>query len=543
MASFRHIVFFAAAVLLFSLPAFSAEDPINVEVVINIVGDSNSANVEKALKKANDILGQAGIKLVPVKVNDPFKVGNNDNKLTDAEGYDAVDKGEEELNSTCGSGNGMKVTIANDVWTEKPSTSGWSIHRKPVVFAEPNNDPNKMGRTIAHEICHSLTLNYDLYDPNYATDIMYGYTGGGTMMTPEQIAEIRKGAKRRIPGWLGRTARRAWTWIKKTGKGLLDGLNDLYVNGLPVDISSQPMLQFLDIRTVSALCENPDQPGAALVIEIGPQGEYPPPESFFDVFYHIQFDTNHDTLMDGQLTIRIAREPGMPGPLRSEATYFNMVTGLMMPVPLMVHTNERHYSPIEEGTSYVPMIANNSLEVILPLAMMEIDGRAFLDGVVMTVHQNAMIHSPIGFLNPGDNVMEEIEPMVIRTESPCQCRQVTMITAGRAGNDPQWPEKPQTVEFIGCDFAGDVGLYINDELKAVAVADPDGQVSVRLDVSSFEQGAYEVMLQELFDKTTPTRADYAIGYLDLRPVIEGDIDDDGHVNLADLAILAQDWLK
>jgi hypothetical protein len=118
-----------------------------------------------------------------------------------------------------------------------------------------------------------------------------------------------------------------------------------------------------------------------------------------------------------------------------------------------------------------------------------------------------------------------------------------MITPRRAGNDPQWPEKPQTVEFIGCDFAGDVGLYINDELKAVAVADPDGQVSVRLDVSSFEQGAYEVMLQELFDKTTPTRADYAIGYLDLRPVIEGDIDDDGHVNLADLAILAQDWLK
>jgi hypothetical protein len=105
-ASFRHILFFrggSSSVFTFRL---QCRDPINVEVVINIVGDSNSANVEKALKKANDILGQAGIKLVPVKVNDPFKVGNNDNKLTDAEGYDSVDKGEEELNSTAAPATG-----------------------------------------------------------------------------------------------------------------------------------------------------------------------------------------------------------------------------------------------------------------------------------------------------------------------------------------------------------------------------------------------------------------------------------------------------
>ena len=312
------------------------------------------------------------------------------------------------------------------------------------------------------------------------------------------------------------------------------------VNNVPVDIGAFQQLNFLDVRTVGAFCENPDQPGAELIIEIGPQGYYPP-DSFFDVLYHLDFDINQDAILDGRLTIRIWREPTVPEVLFSEAIYNNFETGWFV-VPLLVHTNERHYGPIEEGTTYVPIIANNSLEAAIPLSAMGIDGTAFIDGVIVNTTMEAMIHSPIGFLNPGDIVTDVIAPMEIKTESPCECREVHMISSGQGENDPQWPDKPKSVDFIGCDFAGDVGLYVNDELMQVAMADINGDVSIRLDVSGFAQGTYTVMLQELFDETTPTRADYAIGYLDLRPVIEGDINDDGHVNLTDFAILAENWL-
>lgn len=542
MSYFKHICFFVASVFLFSVAtAFCAQDPINVEAVVNIIDSSDSSNVAEAIKKANEILGQAGIRLVPVKVNNPYNTGNGDGDLTDAEGTTAVGEGEQELSDTCGSGNGLKVNIADDVWVEKPNTNGWAIHRRPVVFTEPDSDPNVMGETIAHEICHSLTLGKDTYDPNLKDNLMYGYTDRGTNLTADQVAEIRKGAMKRVGGWFSRMLLRVWTLIGKAGMGLLDGLNDLQVNGLPVNISGFDELNFLDIRMVETFCQNPDQPGAELIVEINPQGAYPPPDSFFDVFYRIDFDTNQDGIPDGLLTMRVWREPSVPGELFAEATYDNGL-GLVLPMPLQVHTNERHYTPAQ-GMPYEPVIFNNTLEAAVLLAMMGIDGTAFIDGIVVNTSMEAIVHSPIGFLMPGNMVTDEIATMVIKTESPCECRQVHMLASGRAENDPLWPDKPKYMDFVGCGFEGDVGLYINDELAGISVADAHGDVSIRAEVGGLPQGTYTVMLQELFDTATPMRADWAIGYLDLRPVIEGDINDDGHVNLTDLAILAQDWLK
>lgn len=540
MSAFKHVCFLATAVFLFSMAAFCAQDPINVEAVVNIVDSSDDSKVAEAMKKANEILGQAGIKLVPVKVNKPYTTGDGNGNLTDAEGTAAVGEGEDELDDTCGSGNGLKVNIADDVWVEKPSTNGWAIHRRPVVFTEPDSDPNVMGNTIAHEVCHSLTLGKDTYDPNDKDNLLYGYTSRGTSLTEDQIAEIRKGAKKRVPSWLGRNIRRAWKWITKAGQALLDELNDIMVGGVPVNIIGFAQLNFLDVRTVEVSCENPDAPGSELIVEINPQGAYPP-DSFFDVFYRIDFDANQDMIPDGRLTMHVWREPSVPGQLFAEATY-DTFAGALWPVPLQVHTNERHYTPAE-GMPYIPVIFNNTLEAALPLTMMDIDGTAFLDGIGVNTMMEAIIHSPIGFLMPGNVVTDEIAPMVVKAESPCACREVHMISSGQAESDPQWPDKPQYVDVIGCDFAGDVGLYINDEPMGVGVAGPDGDVSIRAEVGGLAQGTYTVMLQELFDETTPTRADWAIGYLDLRPVIEGDVDDDGHVNLVDFAMLAENWLK
>lgn len=538
----RHLLL-SSLLFVFTSNVLVASDPINVEAVINIVDSSDSSKVAAALKKANEILGQAGIKLVPVKVNKPFNTGNNDNKLTDAEGYKAVEEGEQELDNTCGSGNGLKVTIADDVWIEKPSTSGWSIHRKPVVFAESNNDVNSMGRTIAHEICHSLTLGYDLYDANDANDIMYGYRGGGTTISEAQKEEIRKGAKKRVPSWFGRNSRRAWKWVKKTGKAILDALDDLLVNNVPTPIAAFESLNFLDIRTVSAFCESPDQPGAELVFEIMLNGDFPA-ESFFDITYKVDVNTPRPLIPptpEPNLIIRVWNETGI---VQGEANYHNTVTGITTPVPLLIHTNERHYSPIEEYETYVPIIANSSLEATIPLSIMGIDSTVFVDGLVIHTTQQATILSAIEFLNPGDIVIDETEPMEIKISQPCQCREVTMISSGLAGTNPQWPDKPKYVDFYGCDFNGDVTLYINDDIFGTVVADSNGNVNIRADVSGLERGVYEILLQEQlnYDGSTPDRADYSMGYLDLRPDTQGDVDDDGKVNLIDLAKMAESWL-
>jgi hypothetical protein len=215
-----------------------------------------------------------------------------------------------------------------------------------------------------------------------------------------------------------------------------------------------------------------------------------------------------------------------------------------MPIPMFVHLNDLLYDHDDPAIPSERQPSRHSIEVRIPLVFMELDDSAFVDGITFHATQEALILSPIEFIVPGSIVVDDTDEMEVKITQPCNCREITMVSSGVAGTYLQWPDKPKFVNFYGCGFNGDVSLYINSDLMGTAVADSEGNVNIRVDVSSFEEGNYEILLQEQlsYDGSTLDRADYSIGYLDLRPDIEGDINDDGQVNFLDFAKLADNWL-
>ena len=135
--------------LLPAMQARAAEMPqeewVDVNVLVNLV-DANDANsVEAVIKKANTILEQSKIRLILKKVNKDFKTGNGDANLTDNEGTNALEEGKKELAKVFGAGKGIKITIAEDVWTEEPNTDGWTVER--LEWGEPANQEKKRAET------------------------------------------------------------------------------------------------------------------------------------------------------------------------------------------------------------------------------------------------------------------------------------------------------------------------------------------------------------------------------------------------------------
>jgi len=172
----------------------AAEEWVDIPVVVNIIDASDASNVDDAIKKANEILKQANIRLVVKKTNNNVNVGNGDPNLTEAEGDTAQEDGQKELDKVCGAGKGIKITVADDCWTEDPNTVGWSVHRNPVIVIEPDADANEMGETITHELLHSLTVTAHSNDVN---DVMYPTEAGNGIINPNDVNEIFPNAKKR----------------------------------------------------------------------------------------------------------------------------------------------------------------------------------------------------------------------------------------------------------------------------------------------------------------------------------------------------------
>ncbi|MHC4220970.1 MAG: hypothetical protein ACYST9_01000 [Planctomycetota bacterium] len=266
----RFIIFLISLICFFvvcdCMGGASADEWIDIPVVVNVVDNSDSSGVDEAIKKANEILSEAKIRLYVVQTNKPYNVGHNNGDLTEAEGDTAQYAGENEVEGKCGAGKGLKLTIADDVWTEEPGAVGWAIHGNPVVFVEPDADSNEMGKTVAHEFAHSLTLDYDLYDPNDSNSLMYGYTDGNdTQLDPNEIEEIRKRAKKRGYSYFivpvnptGGVAVPPGVEFSIDAHGaLLDDFGDIMVDGAPWDPITDPNLGFADIHSISMFSDRP----------------------------------------------------------------------------------------------------------------------------------------------------------------------------------------------------------------------------------------------------------------------------------------------
>ncbi len=205
MTSFKRFVGVSAALLLgasgtvraWADPA--ADEWIELPVVINLYNGCSvtAAESKEYIKRANEVLKQAKIKLTIAKTNENFMVGNNDANQAESEDDEAIKKGKKELEDNT-KGKGIKINFCDRPIASSANTNGWAIHKTPVIFVRESDTTEKSGNTVAHEICHVLTIDYDLYAEANRNRLMYGYSSRtGTELTDAEKEEIRKEAAKR----------------------------------------------------------------------------------------------------------------------------------------------------------------------------------------------------------------------------------------------------------------------------------------------------------------------------------------------------------
>lgn len=184
---------------------------INVPVVINVLKGIGCTDeemfdlVEAALKRANEVLKQAGVTLtresIYYNVNDASNA-DMDAMLQGDEVEQAHNEGVDEVTGLDGLGGprtGLKITFAKSI-EYGGVTDGAGLARKcsPWVGIVKSNPaiPHDEGETLAHEVGHALGWLDDLTDPASADNLMFweAKDGSDLKLTDEQKEMIRKGA-------------------------------------------------------------------------------------------------------------------------------------------------------------------------------------------------------------------------------------------------------------------------------------------------------------------------------------------------------------
>lgn len=526
----------------------AAEEWVDIPVVVNIIDASDASNVDAIIKRANEILKQAHIRLVVKKTNKNVNVGDGDGDLTEDEGNTAQKEGQKELDKVCGAGKGIKITIADDVWVEEPNTTGWAVHRNPVIFVEPDTDPNARGRTAAHETCHIFTL-YDTFDINDINDLMYGYAGGGTTLGPNDVNEIFDNAKKRgkpyfvmprvPPG--GAVAIPCGVDFSIDSHGaILDDFSDLTIDD-PYGIITGPddqSIQYADVREVILFGDEPFDPNSTITLEIQLGGATPdfPADSFFDVFFDLD-PANPDfegmILIDIGSTVIIDNIGGMVIP---KARWLDLLTGTYVELPPpIIHENQK----FDIGDPDV--IVSRSVHVNIPT---ELVSMSLVSTHPITVQVNSATND---YREPSLPELpiwldDYTEPFEFGLTQPCTCPGIKFSSIPVADTEPT---NPPSIAVWGCGFTGDVGIELDGQSIGMADADVDGKFTYVIDTTlELQAGVHSVIAKE-FDDSGPTGANYAIGYFNHCPEGEavGDLDGDCDVDFYDFAIIANNWLK
>lgn len=225
-------------------PATAAmlEVPALVNVQKGVTPAPTDAEIEAIIKETNKLLKQAGIKLMFDKnksINRDFATpghaNGTDNKIDADEDAKLDPAGVKELEKHTGeAGKGTKIVIT-DLIHGDASTLGLAAHDpdSPVIYLKNGQSAAKGGNTVAHEFGHVFTLgsNHVVDDKDTPANpgddekadgdghsdkpgnLMHA-TENGTILTQDQIDELKKGAKGhgKSTTWLGR----AWRWVKKT---------------------------------------------------------------------------------------------------------------------------------------------------------------------------------------------------------------------------------------------------------------------------------------------------------------------------------------
>lgn len=504
------------------LPAMQAraaempqEEWVDVNVLVNLV-DANDANsVEAVIKKANKILEQGKIRLILKKVNKDVKTGNGDANLTDAEGYKAVEEGKKELAKAFGAGKGLKITIADDTWTEEPNNAGWSIHRNPVIFAGKDADPNLMGNVTAHELGHIFTLEHKEGDAN---NLMFPTVPNGQNLDPNQAEEIFMEIRKRGTTYLrepeplpaeDETGSAGVAYPVNGFGAVFDGLGDVLVTDLftgTTEESNDPALSFADLDEILIGIDDPFHPGGIVTTQIllGDIIPHEHVEFFADLSFYI-YEVGTDPVYPPDATASIYRS--REGVWDAEIYDPNFHAWPLEPP--QVFENERFDTGVPDE------LVNQTLELDIPIESLNtaLNGRFDLSGPpYLLVHGNTWV---------ADYRNNNVSPTILQD--------TTDFTYILPEGPPPGPQINFTHDGIfghGFTPVSDVGIWLNNSRIDTTQTIDDGTFFYMHTADAFANepfsrtGTNSIIAKEL-DDSGPNGAPHAIGFFEVNNVEGG----------------------
>jgi hypothetical protein len=512
----------------------------HIPVIVNIASgcDANDAQIKEMIAEANRILRKAKIHFYIKDVNNNYKVGNGNSTFTGSEENQAIDDGEKEV----GTGKGMKITIGNVVSTiDNPL--GIAKHRRPVALIKDTNDGEDMGKTLAHEFCHTLTLNYDYKDANdsnQTSNLMWqDDTYDGEELNPEQIKEIRKQAKKWgkksieplpanpkpiPPGGPAQVTYGGYR-TKNVGWGIvLDDGNDT-----PIIIFEPVHPKMHDIRWTEVLSELPGVPDSNVVVGILVQGlihaDYD-----YSVLYTIKFDANFDEIADVIIEIPVTSVGGEL--LYNDAMV--MPSGFPVffaPVKISTHYKFRDYAG---GIKAVAEPSYSSIDVEIPSTQF-----MSFPGGIFNVPCRAMVTS---MLTIGANsAIDETQWFQVINEVGCTSEDHigVMYFAPPNPGDPLNPYMLASYKISGEGFVGDVEIFVNGHFTGTAFCLPNGNFTY---VITPEMMTFGEQFVEAIGTDSVGIKKRIFSYFINKEPIDGDINGDYSVDMRDFAIMAANWL-
>ncbi len=529
----------AAAVLSFCLviatavyagPAAKVEE--QVPVIVNIVDGSDGSKVEEAIRKANEALAKTNTRLV-IKDVCNVNIGNGDDKLTRDEIDEALRKGAEEVAKLPG-GRGVKLFVANNCWTQYPIVNGWAKHDYPVMGVEPDPNTQKLGRTIAHESIHIFTINYDLNSPNDINRLSYGTDSRGEDLTPAEINEVTKGAKKRgntivimpkpMPGQS--VAVPGIEYIIKGQGRVFDSFFDISC-GFPGFDPCDVNYGYADLREISLFWDRPGDLTSDITFDLRTGGLFP--DSFFDVFWTLAIDRNHDFTNEATVDIHVW---GTALSLNTDGHLYDSETGMSYPLDVIIHENA-----LFDGPGGIPIPSFHAIEVPIRAEYFFGPGSDPFDGQVCLLSANAN-DSRLG----GYPMMDGTEPFDFGLSTPPPEAELDLFELyspdGGGGG-----VGATGVHGTGFPPNGYVEIWMDGAQIGTTQAKADGTVTAEIPPTP-DRTTHEV---ELVSKVYQPGGKYyvsAIGQFVSCPSGSSavDLDNDCDTDLFDFAVLADNWL-
>jgi hypothetical protein len=484
----------------------TSEEWIEIETIVNVLDGSDANSVDSFIRKTNEILKQAHIKLTVKKTNKNVQTGDGDSLLTRNEGNKAIESGQGELQKTLGAGKGIKITVADDVWTQNPSTVGWAVHRNPVMFVESDEDPNVMGRTAAHEIIHALTVSEHSEDQN---DVMYESETQGTNMRPSDINEIFPNAKKRGTSYYIEP-----TVLPEKPVLLPPGINySIDAHGAILDEfydvnlydpigkltdPNNPSIQYADLREVQMFCDEPFDSNSNVSLEIQLGGLYPQNfvDSFFDIFFDLNTDINGPEAML-EIHVTTGQDPS--------AIWYDVSNGFIFTLPdTIVHRNE-----IFDGNA--PAMNNDCIEQQIPIELLSLNLKNNEPIEVRTDFHADDYRN--GFSGPPIQLDDGTDHFDFSLSFGSSCPGIMFSE----GVSPPEPMNPPNMVVTGCGFDGQVRIILDNFDIGMTEANNNGIFTYFIstgDIIPFV--VHEVTAIEL-DDSGPKGAAHAMGYFIYNP--------------------------